>query len=126
MRHLSKIGILVFAVVVLAAALAMGCSSTPMNTEDSTSDIRAAEELGSADVPKASLHVLLAKEELEKARVLATNGDDDEASSMLSRAEVDAELAVVLSREDTEKASALAEIERVRQLRQENNLPVQN
>jgi hypothetical protein len=39
---------------------------------------------------------------------------------MLSRAEADAELAVVLSHGDAEKSEAMAAVERVRQLRQDN------
>jgi hypothetical protein len=62
----------------------------------------------------------LAKEELESAKRLAANDEKEMAVSMLSRAEVDAELAVALSRESTEKAEALGAIDRVRQLRQEN------
>jgi hypothetical protein len=51
---------------------------------------------------------------------LAANDEKERAVSMLSRAEVDAELAVALSREDAEKAEAQGAIDRVRQLRQEN------
>ena len=71
-------------------------------------------------MPQASLHLQLAKEELENAKRLAANDEKERAVSMLSRAEVDAELAVALSREDAEKAEAQGAIDRVRQLRQEN------
>jgi len=46
--------------------------------------------------------------------------DKDRASSLLLRAEVDAELAVTLSKENAQRAEAQAAVERVRQLRQEN------
>ncbi|HEY5497372.1 MAG TPA: hypothetical protein VIK19_03465, partial [Syntrophales bacterium] len=104
MRHVSKIGIMVFAVAVVATAFVAGCASTPLKTEASTSGIRAAEEAGAAKVPQASLHLQLAKEELELAKGLAAKGDKKEAKSMLLRAEADAELAVVLSHGDAEKA----------------------
>jgi hypothetical protein len=98
-----------------------GCASAPpMRTEASTSGIRAAEEAGAAKVPQASLHLQLAKEELELARGLTAKGDREEAVSMLSRAEADAELAVVLSHGDAEKTEAIGAVERVRQLRQDN------
>jgi len=42
---------------------------------------------------------------------------------MLSRAQVDAELSVALSRGETDKAEATKAMERVQQLRQENQLP---
>ncbi|OGQ81013.1 MAG: hypothetical protein A2289_14320 [Deltaproteobacteria bacterium RIFOXYA12_FULL_58_15] len=102
--------------------LAAGCAtSTGLRTEASTSGIRAAEEVGASKVPQAALHLQLAKEELEHAKGWAANGDKDRAASLLLRAEADAELAVALSREDAEKSEALAAIERVRNLRQDNN-----
>jgi hypothetical protein len=120
MRHVSKNGIMVFAVAVLATAIVAGCANAPLKTEASTSGIRAAEESGAAKVPQASLHLQLAKEELELAKGLAAKGKKKEAASMLSRAEADAELAVVLSHGDAEKSEAVAAVERVRKLQQEN------
>lgn len=121
MRHVSKIGIMVFAVAVVAAAIVAGCAAkAPLRTEASTSGIRAAEEAGAAKVPQASLHLRLAKEELELAKGLAAKDAKEEAASMLLRAEADAELAVVLSHGDAEKSEAMAAVERVRQLRQDN------
>jgi len=121
MRHVSKIGIMVFAVAVVATAIVAGCANAPpLRTEASTSGIRAAEEAGAAKVPQASLHLQLAKEELELAKGLAAKGEKEQAASMLLRAEADAELAVVLSREDAERSEAQAAVARVRQLRQDN------
>ena len=121
MRHISKTAIIMFAMAAATTAIAVGCASTPpLRTEASSSGIRAAEEVGAAKVPQASLHLQLAKEELENAKRLAANDEKERAVSMLSRAEVDAELAVALSREDAEKAEAQGAIDRVRQLRQEN------
>jgi hypothetical protein len=108
----------------VATALTVACASVPLRTETSTSGIRAAEEVGARKVPQAALHLQLAKEELGKAKGLAANGEDDMAASMLLRAEVDAELAVLLSREDTEKAEAAAAVERVHELRQANDQSV--
>ena len=120
MRHVSKIGIMVFAVAVVATVITAGCASAPLRTEASTSGIRAAEEVGAAKIPQASLHLQLAKEELELAKGLAAKGEKKKAASMLLRAEADAELAVALSRGDAEKSEARAAVERVRQLRQDN------
>jgi hypothetical protein len=121
MKHVSKIGIMVFAVAAVATAIVAGCAANvPLRTEASTSGIRAAEEAGAAKVPQASLHLQLAKEELELAKGLAAKGEKEQAASMLLRAEADAELAVVLSRGDAEKSEAQAAVERVRQLRQDN------
>ena len=110
--------------ILFAAVIIAGCASSPaVNKEASTSAIRAAEEVGASNVPNASLYLQLAKEQSEKAKALATKGDKEEAESMLLRAEADAELAVALSRGDADKTEATKAIERVRQLRQDNNLP---
>jgi len=108
-----------FLVMVLFAITA-GCASAPLKTDASTSGIRAAEEVGAADVPKASLHLQLAKEELARAKELAAKDEKAMADSMLLRAEADAELAVLLSREDAEKTEAEAAVERVYKFRQNN------
>ncbi len=103
--------------------LAAGCASAPApRTEASTSGIRAAEEVGAAKVPQAALHLRLAKDELAMANSWISKGDMTRASSLLRRAEVDAELAVLLAREDSEKNAAADAMERVRTLRLENNL----
>ena len=120
MRHVSRIAILMFTVAVLATLITTGCSNVPLRTEASASGIRAAEQVGAADVPQASLHLQLAKEELERAKELSAKGEKEQAASMLLRSEADAELAVALSREDAEKSEARAAIERVRKLRQDN------
>ena len=120
MRHVFKIGIMMLATTVAVATIIAGCSNAPLRTEASTSGIRAAEEVGAAKIPQASLHLQLAKEELELAKGLAAKGEKEKAASMLLRAEADAELAVTLSRGDAEKSEAQAAVERVRQLRQDN------
>ena len=119
MRHISKPAIMVFAMAAATTAFAVGCAA-PLRTEASSSGIRAAEEVGAAKVPQASLHLQLAKEELDQAKGLAGSNEKERAVSMLSRAEADAELAVALSREDAEKAEARAAVDRVRQFRQQN------
>jgi outer membrane murein-binding lipoprotein Lpp len=120
MKHVSKIGTMLFAVVVAATTIVAGCANVPLRTEASTSRISTAEEAGAAKVPQASLHLQLAREELETAKRLAARGEKEQADSMLLRAEADAELAVVLSHEDAEKSEAMAAVARVSQLRKDN------
>jgi regulator of protease activity HflC (stomatin/prohibitin superfamily) len=111
---------------VLFAAAVIGCGSNQVvNKEGSTSAIRAAEEVGASKVPSSSFYLQLAKEETEKARVLSSKGDREEAQSMLSRAQADAELAVALSRGEADKTEAAQSVERVRQLRDDNKLPLE-
>jgi len=117
------------AVSFLLAASIAGCAASGpsfnQKSESSKSSIRAAEEVGASKLPSASVYLQLAKEELEHAKVLAAKGKKDEAASMLTRAEADAELAITLSHEQTEKTEAEKAIERVRQLRKDNQLPME-
>lgn len=116
MRHVLQNGFW----IVAAAAMAMGCAAAPLKTDASTAGIRAAEVVGAGDVPQASLHLQLAKEELQKAEKLAANSEPEMADSMLLRAEADAELAVLLSREDAEKTAAEDAVTRVRRFQADN------
>lgn len=121
MRHLNMV---ILGGGVLFAAVLGGCSSGPaVNNEPSTSAISAAEEAGASKVPSASLYLQLAKEELENAKGLVSKDEKEQAASMLLRAQADAELAVALSRGDADKKEATQAIERVRKLRQDNQLP---
>ncbi len=106
----------------LIAIMITGCGSSPevINKEASTSAIRAAQEVGASEVPKASLYLQLAQEELEKAKVLAENGEKEQAESMLKCAQADAELAIVLSHGDTDKTEAALALERVKKLQLDN------
>lgn len=104
----------------VACGCLAACASVPLRTDSSTSEIRAAEEVGARKVPQAALHLQLAHEELAKAKKLAADGEEEMAASMLTRAEADAELAVALSKQDSEKKEALAAMARVRELREEN------
>lgn len=106
---------------ILLLLLASGCGGAQMlKTDSSASAIRAAEESGAEKVPRASLHLQLAKEEMDRAEKLQKSGEKEMATSFLMRAEVDAELAVVLAHEQNEQAEAAQAIERVRTLKQEN------
>ena len=118
----------VWAGSLLFAAAIAGCAGGPafnQSSEASKSAIHAAEEVGATDVPRASLYLQMAKEELESARQLAAKGDKEEAASLLLRAEADAELSVALSHEQTERTEAAQAIEKVRQLRQDNPLAIE-
>ncbi len=110
---------------VLVGSIFIGCSTDlalKQNTESSTSAIRAAEELGATKIPNASYYLQLAKEELEGARELAANSKKVQATSLLWRANADAELAVLLSHEDVEKNEAKDAVNKVRQLQKDNQL----
>lgn len=122
MKHI-KIAILAGSLLTGLFIAGCGSNAVVVDEESTTSSIRAAEEVGASDISSASLYLQLAKEELVKAQTFAENGDKEEAESMLLRASADGELAVALSRSDTDKKEAADAIERVKQLRLEHNLP---
>ncbi len=120
MKNASKIRTLLAGLVVMASAFAVGCTSIPLGSEKTESSIRAAEEVGASELPRASLHLQLAKEELDRANQLFEKGEKEQAASALLRADSDAELAILLSHGDAEKQEAELALARVRKLRQEN------
>ena len=122
MKHI-KIAILAGSLLTGLFIAGCGSNSVVVDEESTTSSIRAAEEVGATDISTASLYLQLAKEELVKAQTFAENGEKEKAESMLLRASADGELAVALSRSDTDKREAADAIERVKQLRLEHNLP---
>ena len=122
MQHI-KIAILAGSLLTGLFIAGCGSNSVVVDEESTTSSIRAAEEVGATDISTASLYLQLAKEELVKAQTFAENGEKEKAESMLLRASADGELAVALSRSDTDKREAADAIERVKQLRLEHNLP---
>lgn len=81
---------------------AAGCgSSLPIDTvAQPQAEIRAAEEAGAQNVPKAALHLKMAKDQLSVGDKLAADDHDQSASRAYARAKVDAELAVLLARHD--------------------------
>lgn len=106
----------------LAFVVCAGCASTsaPVNDKATTSSatIRAAEEVGAAHSPDASLYLQLAKEQFEHARMLTDRKDKDQANRLLMRAEADADLSLALARSENDKAAAQVAIDNVKTLQQ--------
>lgn len=95
--HIIKTGL-----AVGATLLGLGCGGAALPTEKLTaaeSSVRAAEEVGAKSVPKAELHLKLAQEQIEQARRLADDGEEERAAQVLTRARADADLALALARE---------------------------
>jgi hypothetical protein len=55
--------------------------------------------LGAQNNPKAKLHLTLAEEQLSQAKQAMEEDDDETAERLLMRAQMDAELAIALTRE---------------------------
>ena len=67
---------------------------------------RSARELGAEREPKAQLHLRLASEQIDQAKKLMADGDNQRADLVLQRANSDAELSVMLAKENTAKSAA--------------------
>lgn len=104
----------------LTAALVSACGSSaamPPATAETQSRISAAEAVGAQREPAAALHLKLARDQLAAARQEARDGDEEEARLLVDRADVDAELALVLTREAEARDRAQQAEQRVDQLR---------
>lgn len=85
------------AALVLGGGVLVGCAGTnPPAREitDTEAAIRAADEVGAEQIPSASLHLKLARDQLNEARLYIEEGEHEDARVILARAQVDAELAI--------------------------------
>lgn len=86
----------------LSILLLMACGSFPPPTErmnTTQAAIRGATEVGAEQIPRAALHLKLAQEQVDKARQLMEDEDNEPADQALRRAQADAELAIAIARE---------------------------
>jgi len=104
--------------VIAFACFSAACgSSFPQPTERLASTeaaIRSAKELGADNDPQAALHVKLADEQLQAAKGLIKNEDNQRADLVLQRASGDAELALMMAKERAAKAEAQKAQEKLR------------
>ncbi len=107
----------------LAACLGVGCgAAAPVpagQVTETQAAIRAAEEVGAPSVPKAALHLKMAKDQVQTAQTQMSNSDNDQARMTLDRARVDAELALALAREAAFRAKAAEALDKIKKLRAE-------
>lgn len=97
--------------VIGATLFGVGCGSTAIPTEKLTAaeaSVRAAQEVGASSVPQAELHLKLAQEQVQTARKLSADGDNERASQVLLRAKADADLALALARDAQAERDAQA------------------
>jgi len=108
-----------FAVLALTGACASH-NGPGAASADAKAAISAAEAVGAQSEPQAALHLKLARDQTARADALSRDGKDEEARAMIERAKVDAELALVLTRDASVRAQANDEAARVRALEQSN------
>lgn len=114
-------------VAAISASFIAGCGGAPPVPADQITGteaaIRAASEVGAPSVPKAALHLKMATDQLQTAKGLIAEQQNDEARLVLDRARVDAELALALAKEATLRAQAAEAVEKVKKLRAEAGSP---
>jgi hypothetical protein len=83
--------------------LALGCAGSHAAPTQQMADVqsanRSANELGAQHNPKAQLYLKLSEEQMKQAKAAMDDGDNENADRLLTRAKLDAELAVALTRE---------------------------
>ncbi len=96
----------------IAAVASVGCgASYPAPSEhlaSSMAAVRAAQETGANNVPKAQLHLKLAEEQVAQAKALIADGKNERADYMTLRAYNDAALAMAIARQNALRQAAQA------------------
>lgn len=95
--------------MIASVSLFVACASSPPPADRMASteaSVQAARDLGADRVPSAEAELRLAMDEIQRARELAKNDENDLADSMLQRAAADAELAIALATEDNVRNEA--------------------
>ena len=116
-KELSMMKELMMSLAVIGLA---GCTAVQIpadRLEHSEASIRGAEEVGASGVPKARLHLQLAKDQTDTAKKMAANGEQ-RSLVVLARAESDAELALGLAREVSVHADAVRAAEDLKAVRE--------
>ncbi len=100
--------------LVALALVAGGCAQAARPDDQlvaSAASVRTAQEIGAQSVPRAALALQLAEDELQHARDLINNGDNEKARFQLLRSKADGDLALSL----TQSARAIAEADAARE-----------
>jgi hypothetical protein len=97
------------ALPLLLSVAGLGACATTMNPqrfEGPAAAIRAAEEVGAARVPEAALRLEIAKEQFAQAKTMTSETQQAPGDRLLARSQVDAELALALTRSSAARDAA--------------------
>ena len=108
-----------FFAVALGAAACGGAAPPQHQLTKSQSAVRAAEEVGAQDTPKAALHLNMARDHIKNAEALMVEEEFEDATLVLRRAEADAELSIALAKEDKARTDAESAMRKVQELKRE-------
>ena len=102
MQRLFSIPIVALALVALPLVGCATADSEQVTARDYAKPretIRAAQEIGANQVPKAKMYLSYAKDEVNKADKLLDEGENYQARMALARAQADADLALTMAKE---------------------------
>lgn len=102
---------------VLAVACGDGLAPPSDRLATAEAAARSARELGAEKEPKAALHLKLADEQIALAKKHMTDGENKRADLVLQRAGADAELSVMLAKENNARAEADKSEERLKNIK---------
>lgn len=100
----------------------MACGGAPPPQDQLTAAqaaIRAAEVGGAPEHPKAALQIKKAQDQIAQAKALMADGKNAHAERLLRRAELDAELALSMAREEAMKVEVQAARDEIEKLKAE-------
>ena len=104
---------------VCSAVAACGGAALPAESLTSAQSAVRAAEVGDAEThPQASLHLKYARDQIEEAKRLIEDGDNERAKYVLERAEADAAVALGIARERAARAEADKAIAELAELKQ--------
>lgn len=90
-----------------ASAVACGGAAVPQEALSAAqAGVKGAEVGGANQDPKAQLHLKLANEQIEKAKKLIADDENEEAARVIERAQADADLALALAQEANARRQA--------------------
>jgi hypothetical protein len=113
MRYIS----LSLALALFAVACGGGFPVPRDQLATSEAALRAADVAGAQKGPQSALHLQRAKEQIEAARALIADEDYERADWTLKRAQADAELALAVAKEDSQKKEAAEAKEKLDELK---------
>ncbi len=108
--------------VVISASLVGGCGGgfpePRTQMAESEGAVRSAELAGAQNSPQSALHLKRAREQIMSAKNLIQEGENERAEWVLRRAQADADLALSLATEETQRkkaAESKAELEQLQE-----------
>lgn len=106
-------------IIATGSLLSFACGGAAVPQEALTAAeaaARAAEVGGAQDNPKAALHLKYARDQINEAKKLIDEEENERAAALLARAAVDADLALALARVQGARSEAQAAIDEVKEL----------